>query len=90
MTAFLTGLVVAGAFVYAVHTLAALAGRALAVIEARDARAAQTPEKVRVPADLMALADGESEPWAKEQLRTSLREAYEELGNWNDVRARMT
>ena len=66
-----------------------LVARTLALKEADAIRAATLPDKVRVPADLMALADAESEPWAKEQLRTQLRDAYEESGDWNTVRARM-
>lgn len=67
----------------------ALLRRSLALKEAEALRAATLPDKVRVPADLMALADAESEPWAKEQLRTQLRDAYEDSGDWNLVRARM-
>lgn len=63
--------------------------RLLALREAEAARASAMPDKIRVPDDLMQLADAESEPWAKEQLRSSLREAYDELGDWDLVRSRI-
>ena len=45
-------------------------------------------EAARVPPDLLAAVNQESEAWARDQLRASIQEAYEELGDWQKVRVR--
>ena len=41
-----------------------------------------------MPADLLRAVNQESEAWARDQLRASIQEAYEELGDWQKVRVR--
>ena len=89
MTMLLTAALLCGTLLYALRQVLALADRALSLRERADARAAQTPEKLRIPPDLLTLADEQSEPWAQEQMRSALREAFEELGEWDLVRAKL-
>jgi len=46
-------------------------------------------EPVAVPEDLMAVALQENEQWAQEETMRAIRERYEDLGDWNAVRAAM-
>lgn len=39
-----------------------------------------------LPADLAAIADRESEPWARDQVRAVIQDEYESRGDWDDVR----
>lgn len=54
---------------------------------------AKHPAPVRVaepmPVSLVALAEQESEPWAREQMLQAMREAYDETRDWNTVQRRM-
>lgn len=51
------------------------------------ARQATPPVPVEVPEDIVALALTHSEAWAQEEVVRAAREKYEELGDWNRVRA---
>lgn len=68
---------------YAVHRLATVAERF----------APNVPEvvppsaSVEVPDDLVAVAMQEREAWAQEEVLRAIRERYEELKDWNKVRA---
>jgi len=42
---------------------------------------------VEVPEDLTAVAMQEREAWAQEEVLRAIRERYEELKDWNKVRA---
>lgn len=42
-----------------------------------------------MPASLVAIAEQESEPWAREQMLQAMREAYEDTRDWNTVQRRM-
>jgi hypothetical protein len=47
------------------------------------------PKSEPIPNDLDELALRESEPWAREQMRASLRDSYTEHGDWDAVRSRV-
>lgn len=68
---------------YAVYTLADV------VREFRPSHATPaTPfAPVEVPNDLVAVAMQEREAWAQEEVLRAIRERYEELKDWNKVRA---
>ena len=61
-----------------------------AALEAQTAieerRGAAPPAPDPMPGDLLALADKESEPWAREQTLKALRESYEATGDWGQVK----
>jgi len=42
---------------------------------------------VEVPEDLVAVANQERESWAQEEVLRVIRERYEDLKDWNRVRA---
>lgn len=42
---------------------------------------------VEIPEDLVAVAMQERESWAQEEVLRAIRERYEELRDWNRVRA---
>lgn len=42
-----------------------------------------------MPHDLLALVAQESEPWARDQIKQTLQEHYDETRDWNAVRRRM-
>lgn len=44
------------------------------------------PAPPAIPDDLAALAMGQSEAWAKEDVLKAIREKYEEHSDWNKVR----
>lgn len=46
-------------------------------------------EETAIPEDLMALAMSQTEAWAQEDLLRVVREKYEDLRDWNRVRAAM-
>ena len=49
--------------------------------------AALPPAPVELPDDLVAVAMQERESWAQEEVLRAIRERYEELRDWNKVRA---
>lgn len=76
-------LVWAGVAVYAIRTIQhAWAHRA-------EATPSSGAEEVSIPDDLMALAMSQTESWAQEDLLRVVREKYEDLRDWNRVRAAM-
>ena len=68
---------------YAICTLADVAR------EFRPSHAASTDPAplTEVPDDLVAVAMQEREAWAQEEVLRAIRERYEELKDWNKVRA---
>ncbi len=52
----------------------------------RDVQAAP-PKRPMLPPDLEAIADQETQPWAREQLRAAIQDDFELLGDWDNVRA---
>lgn len=73
----------AAVVVYAVHKIADVAGRFAPV----RPEAALPAAPVELPEDLMAVAMQERESWAQEEVLRAIRERYEELRDWNKVRA---
>lgn len=74
------------AFVVACYRLAkALEAFAPKVSESRD----EDPYNAEIPDDLMAIAVTENEVWAQEEVVRVIRERYEDLRDWNKVRAAM-
>lgn len=68
---------------YAVHRIATVVERF-----APNAPEAVSPfAPVEVPDDLVAVAMQEREAWAQEEVLRAIRERYEELKDWNKVRA---
>ena len=68
--------------VYFVHTAAGV------VREFKAAPVAPVlPPPVEIPEDLVAVANQEREPWAQEEVLRAIRERYEEVRDWNRVRA---
>lgn len=72
----------AGVAVYAIRTAAAVAHlwRPVTPVSA---------DPVEIPEDLVALAMAHRESWAQEDLLRVIREQYDELKDWNRVRAAM-
>ena len=70
--------------VYTVHRLAHIAERL--VPPAPEAAPLPAP-LVEIPEDLVAVAMQERESWAQEEVLRAIRERYEELRDWNRVRA---
>lgn len=66
-----------------------LLDRWLALRERAAVAATTPPSKMQIPLDLAMRVDEESEPWAREHLRSMVRESYEELGDWAAVRQKM-
>jgi len=81
--AVLGDLIWAGVLVYAIRT----------VQSAWTHRAGESimplVEETAIPEDLMALAMSQTEAWAQEDLLRVVREKYEDLRDWNRVRAAM-
>jgi hypothetical protein len=50
-------------------------------------KAAAPQDLIKVPEDLIALALNERETWAQEETLRAIRERYEDLQDWNAVRA---
>lgn len=73
----------AGVAVYAIHRLSKLVERFVPPVPA-DVPVAVS---VEVPDDLVAVAMQERESWAQEEVMRAIRERYEELKDWNKVRA---
>lgn len=73
----------AGVTLYAIHRLSQVAERfAPAPIEST-----LPPAPVDVPEDLIGVANQERESWAQEEVLRAIRERYDELKDWNRVRA---
>jgi hypothetical protein len=70
--------------VYALHRVSAVVERFAPV---RSSPADLVPPVVEVPEDLMAVSMQERESWAQEEVLRAIRERYEELRDWNKVRA---
>jgi hypothetical protein len=68
---------------YAVHRFAAVAERFAPNVP----EIAPLPASAEVPDDLIAVAMQEREAWAQEEVLRAIRERYEELKDWNKVRA---
>lgn len=75
----------AAVVVYAIHRIGDI------VVRLAPARpeAAPLPPLVELPEDLVALAMQERESWAQEELLRVIRERYDDLKDWNRVRAAM-
>lgn len=81
--AVLGDLIWAGVLVYAIHTVqSAWAHRA-------GTSTMPPAEETVIPEDLMALAMSQTEAWAQEDLLRVVREKYDDLRDWNRVRAAM-
>lgn len=59
----------------------------LTVSAPQEAQAAAPVEAEPIPPDLLELALGESEQWAKEQALGAMIDMRQRVGNWNIVRA---
>ena len=70
--------------VYAIHRLSAVLERFAPVRSGPEDMVAPV---VEVPEDLVAVAMQERESWAQEETLRAIRERYEELKDWNRVRA---
>lgn len=84
MIGFLAHLVWAAVAVYAVHRIAAVAERFAPL---RSEATKDIPAPVEIPEDLVAVANQERESWAQEEVLRVIRERYEDLRDWNKVRA---
>jgi len=54
-----------------------------------DKEEEEDPYNVDIPNDLLAIATAENEVWAQEEVIRVIRERYENLRDWNKVRAAM-
>jgi hypothetical protein len=70
--------------VFAIHRFAAVAD---AFAPKPVDSAALLPPLVEIPEDLVAVANQERESWAQEEVLRVIRERYEDLKDWNRVRA---
>ncbi|MFZ9960015.1 MAG: hypothetical protein ACO3GP_06455 [Candidatus Limnocylindrus sp.] len=73
----------AGVAVYAIHRLAAVAD----AFAPTPVASTLPPPPVEIPEDLVAVANQERESWAQEEVLRVIRERYEDLKDWNRVRA---
>jgi hypothetical protein len=73
----------AAVMVYAIHRLGDIAER---FAPARP-DAALPPAPPELPEDLVAVANMEREPWAQEEVLRAIQERYDDLRDWNKVRA---
>lgn len=80
---FVIHLLWAGVAVYFVYTAAAVAREFKPVA----APSVLPPPPQEIPEDLVAVANQERETWAQEEVMRAIRERYEELKDWNKVRA---
>lgn len=65
----------------------ALDGRRVAIEEAR-VKQTENGQTVPIPDDLFAIANGESEEWAKDETLALLRQWYGETRDWDKVRVK--
>ena len=79
----LTHLLWAAVAVYAIRQMAEVAVRFAPV----RSETALPPAPVEIPEDLVAVANQERESWAQEEVLRVIRERYEDLKDWNRVRA---
>lgn len=86
MLALLGTLVWAGVAVYGIWRMARVLDRFVPAQTAVSA-AAKSEDVAMVPADLVAVAMMESEPWAQDDMMRVIRERYNTFGDWNRVRA---
>ena len=70
--------------VYAIHRLSAVLERFAPV---QSSLGEVVTPLVEIPEDLVAVAMQERESWAQEETLRAIRERYEELKDWNRVRA---
>lgn len=63
--------------------------QAVAVVDRIIPQKSKEQPYVSIPDDLMALAMSQTEAWAQEDLLRVVREKYEDLRDWNRVRAAM-
>ena len=82
----MTALVLAILCVYLVERLRPLFERSVKATEAR----VQSLKSERMPADIRRIAMTYEEGWARDQVLASYRELYDDLGDWNAVRAQIT
>lgn len=75
----------AAVVVYALHRLSAVLERFAPVRPEEVAPAAES--LVEIPEDLVAVAMQERESWAQEETLRAIRERFEDLRDWNKVRA---
>jgi hypothetical protein len=54
-----------------------------------EAKHPKPSQQVAIPGALLALANRESEDWAREQVMQAIREAYDDTQDWNMVSVRM-
>jgi hypothetical protein len=73
----------AAVVVYAIHRFGELAVR---FAPARP-DSVLPPAPVEIPEDLVAVANQERESWAQEEVLRVIRERYDDLKDWNRVRA---
>lgn len=52
-----------------------------------EAATQPTPPKVPLPGDLEAIANRETEGWAREQVRAAIQDDYEAHQDWDKVRS---
>lgn len=78
-------------FIHVLWAAVAVYAITAAVRVTREGRLAALPDPgpgiVEVPEDLLAIAMGEQEAWAQEEVLRAIREKYELLGDWNRVRS---
>lgn len=80
---FVVHLLWAGVAVYAIRQLSDIAVRFVPV----RPESVVPPAPVEIPEDLVAVANQERESWAQEEVLRVIRERYEDLKDWNRVRA---
>lgn len=80
----ISSLVWAAVVVYLVERLLPLVRP---ILEAKHPRPSQVEE---IPPHLLAYANRESEPWARDQVLQAIRELYDETRDWGTVQARMS
>lgn len=73
----------AAVVVYAIHRWSAVAERFAPVSQEHGLPSAPA----EVPEDLVAVANQERESWAQEEVLRVIRERFDDLKDWNKVRA---
>lgn len=53
----------------------------------QEAATMPTPPKAPLPGDLEAIANRETEPWAREQVRAAIQDDYDAHQDWDKVRS---
>lgn len=57
------------------------------VVAVQEAAAATRPPKEPLPGDLEAIANRETESWAREQVRAAIQDDFEAHQDWDKVRS---